>query len=104
MLIAQHIEGKNGHNQSGNHGNNVQNAAQPLPALPLRVEKYLFIGHGQSRLFYVLENRENGQRYTVRIVWKPRKRVNWRPCVGFAPVRSSLPAVLVLTPGLMLRL
>jgi len=71
MLTAQYVDGETGHNQRGHHGDNVQNAAQPLPALPLRVEKYLFIKHDRSRLFYVRENRENGQRYTVRIVWKP---------------------------------
>jgi hypothetical protein len=38
---------KTGQNQRGNDGRHVENAAQPLPSLALRVEKYLFIWHVQ---------------------------------------------------------
>jgi len=77
VLVAQHVEDETSQNQRGNHGRNVQNAPQPLPSLALGIEEYLFIWHrqGWSRL-HMGENRGNGLRYTVRIVWKLPPRVN----------------------------
>ena len=45
LLIAEDVEDKNREDEGENDGSRIQNAAQPLPALSLRVEKYLSIGH-----------------------------------------------------------
>jgi hypothetical protein len=45
MLAAQHIEDKAGDHQGGHHGRYIQNAAQTLPALALRVVEDLPVGH-----------------------------------------------------------
>ena len=49
MLAAQHIEDKAGDHQGGQHGCYIQNAAQTLPALALRVVENLPIGHEKFR-------------------------------------------------------
>jgi hypothetical protein len=57
----------------------------------LRVEEYLLIEHGRTYSFYVREDHENGQRDTVRIVWKRRTRVKRQLVSGIV---SSLAAAL----------
>ena len=85
LLVAQDVEDEAGQDQRGEHGRRVENAAQPLPALALRVEEYLFIRHGHGLVYStVRESRGNGLRYTVRIVWKLPPRVNRRPCTAGA--------------------
>src|ERR1019366_7765920 len=46
MLIAQYVKYETSQNQRGNHGRHIEYAAQPLPSLALRVEKYLAVRHG----------------------------------------------------------
>jgi hypothetical protein len=45
LLIAEDVEDKDRQDQRGDNGGRIENAAEPLPALSLRVEKYLSIGH-----------------------------------------------------------
>jgi hypothetical protein len=45
LLVAEDVEDKNREDEGENDGGRIQNAAQPLPAFSLRVEKYLSIGH-----------------------------------------------------------
>jgi hypothetical protein len=49
-LIAQDIESEASQHQRGNYGGHIENAAEPLPSLALRVEKYLSVWHGISCL------------------------------------------------------
>ena len=77
VLIAEDVEDENGQNERGEDGGCVEDAAQALPTLSLGVEKYLLIRHRRS-CFHLGENRGNGLRYTVRIVWKLTPRVNRR--------------------------
>jgi hypothetical protein len=51
MLGAQHVEDETGQDQSDDHGRHIEDAPEPLPSFALGIEKYLFIGHGQSISF-----------------------------------------------------
>jgi hypothetical protein len=66
------------------------------------IEEYLFIRHERSGSSFFIaktgrecENRKNGLRYTVRIVWKPPTRVNRQP----RPASVRLYAALSVTAG-----
>jgi hypothetical protein len=109
MLISKHIEDENRQNQREKYGRRIEDAAQPLPSLALRIEKNLFIRHEWPGLSWC----ENGLRQkplkqstlysTNRMEADSTSQFRTRRW-AFIPSAPVLSVSLALAAGLALRL
>src|SRR5580698_1402162 len=107
-LATQHVKQEANHDQRGKQGYRVQDAAQPFPALAVGIVKNLPVGHVESSLRRLRENRGDGLRLysTNRMEAVTESQLPPAPPSSPPPrtSRAALAAGLPLVLGLALRI